>query len=503
MKKHRKVQCFRTLLTVGAVLGVFCGSSFGSIFQRSFWSNLPLSVYGATEGGMLSVVTDTSSICPIPDSDGKYLLKSDGFYCVSQEGSLHQSPAVHYFDHFEIDGTVFNGYYYHDENGKFKAADSHLVEIAESAAPVSADKIAQEWTAGIYMVGNLGKLSAASQVRFFEQEQIGGKVLDGYYFFDDRGRLCQEGGICYVGKMEVSERSFEGYYYFDEKTGALASGGNTAEGFNVASDGSIKELKAPGIKNLEKALKELLAGYEGEWSVYVKDLGAKKKFSINNKAMTSASLIKAFTMAASYDNMENIKKHEGSILKADPDSDTVANKIFRLMENMVTYSDNESFNEMVRLQTASGQFRAGARSINRYLKEVGYEDTAVMHTLSPSETEPTGFGSNTNTTSVEDCGRLLEKIYRKKCVDKESSEKMLSLLLAQDTRSKIPGGLSEEIQVANKTGENDLSQHDIAIVYGERTNYILCVMSEGGGSETEAVERIRKISSLVYYYLNW
>ena len=107
-KKHRKVQCFRTLLTVGAVLGVFCGSSFGSIFQRSFWSNLPLSVYGATEGGMLSVVTDTSSICPIPDSDGKYLLKSDGFYCVSQEGSLHQSPAVHYFDHFEIDGTVFN-----------------------------------------------------------------------------------------------------------------------------------------------------------------------------------------------------------------------------------------------------------------------------------------------------------------------------------------------------------------------------------------------------------
>ena len=80
---------------------------------------------------------------------------------------------------------------------------------------------------------------------------------------------------------------------------------------------------------------------------------------------------------------------------------------------------------------------------------------------------------------------------------------MLSLLLAQDTRSKIPGGLSEEIQVANKTGENDLSQHDIAIVYGERTNYILCVMSEGGGSETEAVEHIQMISSLVYYYLNW
>ena len=503
MKKHRKVQWFRALLTVGTVLGVFYGSSFYGIFQGGFFEELPITVYGAAEGGMLSVVTDDSSICPIPDSDGKYLLKSNGFYCVSQEGSLHQSPAVHYFDHFEIDGTVFNGYYYHDESGKFKAADSHLVEIPENAAPVSADGTAQEWTAGIYMVGNLGRLSAAPQVRFLEQEQIGAKVLDGYYYFDDRGRLCQEGGICYVSKMEAQDRVFDGYYYFDEKTGVLASGGNTSEGFTVASDGSIEELGTPGIKNLEKVLKELLAGYEGEWSVYVKDMGAKKKFSINNQAMTSASLIKAFTMAASYDNMENIKEHEGSILKADPDSDTVANKIYRLMENMVTYSDNESFNEIVRLQTASGQFNAGARSINRYLEEEGYENTAVMHTLSPSETEPTGFGSNTNTTSVEDCGKLLEKIYRKKCVDKESSERMLSFLMAQDTRNKIPGGLPEDIQVANKTGENDLSQHDIAIVYGERTNYILCVMSEGGGNETEAVEHIQMISSLVYYYLNW
>ena len=40
---------------------------------------------------------------------------------------------------------------------------------------------------------------------------------------------------------------------------------------------------------------------------------------------------------------------------------------------------------------------------------------------------------------------------------------MLSLLLNQDTRTKIPGGLKESVQVANKTGENDKSQHDIEL----------------------------------------
>ena len=106
-------------------------------------------------------------------------------------------------------------------------------------------------------------------------------------------------------------------------------------------------------------------------------------------------------------------------------------------------------------------------------------------------------------TSVEDCGTLLEKIYRRECVSRENSDEMLSLLLNQDTRSKIPGGLKESVQVANKTGENDKSQHDIAIVYGDRTDYILCVMSENAGKEEDVVSTIQMISALVYYSLNW
>ena len=80
---------------------------------------------------------------------------------------------------------------------------------------------------------------------------------------------------------------------------------------------------------------------------------------------------------------------------------------------------------------------------------------------------------------------------------------MQSFLLMQDTKNKIPAGLDDSVTVANKTGENDSNQHDIAIVYGKRTDYILCVMSENGGLEETAVSNICKISALAYYYLNW
>ena len=500
MKKGKKTRWLYKAAGMAVLLGAaFWCSNSGLLI----WNPEVLTVLAESEtGGSLSSVTEEAKILPIPNSDGKYMLKSDGFYCLNEDGSGDCVQAIHYFDHFVVDGTVFNGYYYHDETGKFKASEAHLTAISQEALPKAEDGTVEAgWTSGIYVVNNLGRLSGTGRVCILKEE-IGQIKLDGGYYVDRNGRVCQEGGIYYIQEMNVGEKRFSGYYYFDESSGALVEeAGTTPECLTIQKDGSIKELTNPGIKNLKKAVKEFTEKLEGDWSVYVKDLKSGEKFSINDKAMSSASLIKAFTMAASYENMEKIRIAEGILLKADSASQTVTDKLFRLMENMVTYSDNESFNEMVRLQTASNQFNAGARAINRYLREQGYKETAVLHTLAPSNTDPEGLGSS-NMTSVEDCGTLLEKIYRRECVSPEDSDQMLSLLLNQDTRTKIPSGLKESVQVANKTGENDKSQHDIGIVYGARTDYILCVMSENAGKEADAVSNIQRISAMVYYYLN-
>lgn len=488
MREHKKIH----------VAGVWLGILLMIVSASAYC------VRASSQEDSLASVTEESQILPIPSSGGKYMLKSDGFYCLNGNGSKDAVPAVHYFDHFVINGTVFNGYYYHDESGKFKAADSHLVYMKQLSLPIGEDEENQVQLVfdGIYMVNNLGKISAAPQVRYLDNININGTVLNGFYYFDELGRLASESSIRYIEEMYCQDTEFSGYYYFGGAGGVLSKGGTTPDGLEVDDSGKIADMGEPGIRDMKKSLKKLVSGFKGDWSIYVKDLGTDEELVLNNKQMVSASLIKAFVMAKTYQNMENVQNVQAARLKTTADSDAVAKRLGDLVTNMITVSDNESFNELVRLQTEYYDFARGARTINRYLKREGYSDTSVLHTLAPSASAAEGIGES-NTTSVADCGLLLDRIYHEKCVSSEASKEMLRLLTEQVNTTKIPTPLDAGIKVANKTGENDNVQHDIAIVYGKRTDYIICVMSQDYINENDAIDNIRSISELVYNYLNW
>ena len=71
---------------------------------------------------------------------------------------------------------------------------------------------------------------------------------------------------------------------------------------------------------------------------------------------------------------------------------------------------------------------------------------------------------------------------------------MLNLLLAQERRYKIPAGLPSGVKSGNKTGETDSYQHDAAIVYGKKTDYVI--------GEYTGINGIKEISGMVYERLN-
>lgn len=452
------------------------------------------------QAGSLLSVTEEAQILAIEDGSGKYLLKSDGFYCLNEDGTLETAPAVHYFDHLTIDGTVFDGYYYHDESGKFHAGNPHMVYLN---IPAAAEEVSEEMAVsfeGYFMVNNLGKLTAAPQIRYMNDLKLNNQSFNGYYYFDEYGELVTETGIHELD-MTSNGQHFEGMYYFGGENGLLVQEeGTTPEGLSVDETGHLKDSDKLGMGTLEPKLTEMLESYPGEWSAYVKNLDSGEEILINNQSMYSASLIKAFVLADSYNEMENVMANEGQKLKKEADSPEVKVKVDDLICNMITVSDNESFNELVRLQSEKNDFKEGAEKINEYLKEEGYGDTSVQHTLAPSASPSTGLGGR-NTTSVKDCGMLLERIYKGDCVSKAASEEMMNILLQQEVDWKIPSGLSSDVKVANKTGETDTSQHDIAIVYGEKTTYIFCVMSQNC-PESTAIHNIRDLSRVVYYHLN-
>lgn len=444
-------------------------------------------------------VTEEAQIRPINDGSEKYLLKSDRFSCLNESGGKDEKAAVHYFDHVKIDGTVLDGYYYHDKNGDFKAGSAHMEKLVNLTC--TAGEESEQVFDGYYMVNNLGKLTAAPQVRYIAGFTADGKTYDGYYYFDEHGRMVTEPGIHKLDMTSNGQR-FSGMYYFGGTDGALLQeSGVTEDGFVVDESGKVTEPDELGMDTLQPQLESMLEKYDGEWSVYVKNLDTEESFVINDIPLYSASLIKAFVMAKTYENMDEVLEHEASLLKKDKDSSEVQEKVYDLLWNMITVSDNESCNELGRLQSEKHDFLDGAEKVNEYLKEEGYLKTSYQSTLHPSSSPKISLGEH-NTTTASDCGKLLEKIYKGECVSEEASEQMLELLLNQQNTSKIPAGIDEDVKIANKTGETDTDQHDMAIVYGPETTYILCVMSENCSDGNTAVENIRSISRVVYNYLN-
>lgn len=390
-------------------------------------------------------------------SDGSYLLKkSDGWYLYEEDGSTAKSIRTIWLTAAQIKKTGFKtGYYY---------------------------------------VNSKGRVCTTKTFRKLNSTMRGREYKGTYYFGGLNGRLYKkEGWITVKGEkyyldsygMRLENQWKSGYYL--QADGTIAKSKKLPDGTYVDYRG--KKISATNYKldSLKKKLAGMLEGYSGTWSVYVKDLKTGATINLNDKAMYPASTIKAFVMASTFDQIKQGKLKYNSTIKS-------------LMWDMITASDNESFNQLVRYHSKSRSFTDGCKTVNSYLKKNGYTKTGCHSTLHPSSSSFTWDGQS-NRASASDCGKLLEQIYKGTCVSAKYSKEMTRLLLNQERRWKIPAGVPSGIKVANKTGETDSVQHDMAIVYGKKTDYILCVFSNTG-SEYYSVSRIKNISSIVYSYLN-
>lgn len=275
--------------------------------------------------------------------------------------------------------------------------------------------------------------------------------------------------------------------------------GESAAVKETTAGGYTKEITEGELTGLKEDLEQLTGQMDGTWSIYVKNLQTGDAISLNNQEMYAASLIKLFVMESAFENKKELVENDSLLSGSAQASEE---KFTDILTAMITVSDNESYNELVRLHSPSLDFVEGCTSVEEWLEDSNYTDTGIYHTLSPSETEPQYTSDEENHTSVEDCGKLLEAIYSGTCVSEEASREMLAFLCEQQLTTKIPAGLPEGVLSANKTGETDEVEHDTAIVFGEETDYILCVMSEGWSDSDEAVWMIQRISELVYESLN-
>lgn len=239
--------------------------------------------------------------------------------------------------------------------------------------------------------------------------------------------------------------------------------------------------EAGDLDELKTQIENKIAEYPGEWSVYIKNLNTGDHFSINDRQIYPASMIKLFALGASYQQIE-----QGLISEKE---------YYTYLYGMTVMSNNNSFNQMI--------WTIGREYLTNWCHEHGYNRTYQYHGLEPSD-NAAGLATSDkrNETCASDVGKMLEDIYNGKCVSKEASEKMLELLKQQHWVTKIPSGLPPMTPFANKTGDTEDYSHDAAIVYTDEADYVIVIMSENPGVASKHDHRFIELSRMTYEYFN-
>ncbi len=241
------------------------------------------------------------------------------------------------------------------------------------------------------------------------------------------------------------------------------------------------------IQDLERQLQAMTESYSGQWSVYVKNLTTDDSILINDVPMKSASVMKLFVLGTVYEAIGEQQLER-------------TQEVVDLITTMICDSSNEATNRLLAM-LGDGSYAAGIDQVNEYISSHGY--SSMTHEYNGFNDSSTFVDpSHNNQISAADCGLLLERVYRRTFGSWRVCNEVEDLMLNQNTRYKIPGGLPEGALVGNKTGEMSTVENDVAIIYGDRSDYILCVLSQDWDSGDSAISHIQEISALVYVFFD-
>ncbi len=231
---------------------------------------------------------------------------------------------------------------------------------------------------------------------------------------------------------------------------------------------------------LERLVRERLGEDASHYAVVITDLSDGRGVAIDaDRVFYAASLFKLEVM------LEIFHQHQAGLL--DFDERYVATDYysgFDLGPHVVTPCSTVSIGDaLAAMMSVSDNVaaimlldRAGARHINDAMAALGLEETRLTEDQSLPAT-------------ARDMARLVEAIARGKAVSPAASAVMLSLMAAEEIDDRIPQGVPDGTLVAHKTGNWEQATHDAGVVYGERSTYVMVLMSDlGFGSEAARVE---------------
>ena len=263
---------------------------------------------------------------------------------------------------------------------------------------------------------------------------------------------------------------------------------------NPANNENTEILKNP----LGDVVETALEGSKGSYAVVIKNLKTGETYSKNeSKIYETGSLYKLWVMAATYKQIQ-----DGILTKDELLDDTISNlnrkfgigpEDAELTSGSIDMTVAEAIKQMI---TISHNYAAmlltdkiTVASLESFLKTNGFSSSSV------------GKGNEVPKSNALDIALFLEKLYKGELADQVNTAEMLDILKAQTFDGGLPKYLPEDVILGNKTGDIGWFKHDAGIIFSEKGDCLIVVMSESE-SPAGAQDRIALVSKAVYEYFN-
>ena len=264
-------------------------------------------------------------------------------------------------------------------------------------------------------------------------------------------------------------------------------------------------------KKLQKKVEALIAGFNGDIGVYVKDIKRGTIAAINADSLfPTASMVKVPILIGVMDKIERGELHydqeliyndsllyEGvDILGSFKNGEKI--ELGKVMMLMLTMSDNTA---SLWLQSLAG---TGVR-INRILDSMGFQRTRVNSRTPNRELNRSIFGWGQ--TTPREMSELLLKIYRKEIFSEQACNRMMRLLGRNYWDGNALSSVPPTIQVFSKNGAVNASRSEVLLVNSRRTPYVFCICTKNNKDErwtpdNEALKLARALSALLWNHFN-
>jgi beta-lactamase class A len=268
----------------------------------------------------------------------------------------------------------------------------------------------------------------------------------------------------------------------------------------VSGVSGVTPMKTESVKEKPSGLKTVvdtaLEGTKGTYRMVIRNLKTGESYAADeHKVFDAGSLYKLWVMATAYKQIQNGTLTEDQVLSEDI---AVLNQKFSIdpgnaeqTEGIITLTVHDALQQMITISHNYSAMLLTAKirlsSVSTFLQENGFSESTV------------GINGGSPSSTPYDIALFLEKLYNGKLATQQYTDEMIGLLKNQQLNQGLPKYLPVATDVANKTGEIDYLKHDAGIVYTDKGDYIIVVMSESD-APVAAQERIALISKGVYEY---